>query len=480
MSASTTLLSDTDSDPGRWRALPVILTGSFLAFLDLFIVTIALPAMRDDLGARPSQLQFVVAGYGIGFSVSLITGGRLGDIFGRRRVFRAGLLGFTVASALCGLAPSADALIAARVLQAVMAAAVVPQVLAIIRTTFPAAERARAIGLYGTSMGLASIVAQLVGGLLVNLNLFGLSWRLIFLINVPIGLIAVSLAGRMIGESRGTNRPTLDLAGVGYASLSLFLLIFPIVEGREAGWPIWSFVMLAAVLPVFAAFMWHERRVIEQQRTPLVALHLFHLPAVAFGLVIAIGFFTGLGVFFVVLTVFFQNGFGCSALAAGLMFLPFALGFSASSAASGVVTAWLGIRIVNLGIGLMAIGLLGIILTASVTLDQRSFVPLFLVYGIGQGLAQPALINVTVGGSGVAEEDAGSVAGVFLTIAQSSIAFGVAAIGDIFFARLGSVPREADYQAALVLALGCCLILQTVTFVLILMFPKDTNHHGPA
>ncbi len=187
-------------DPRRWRALPTILIGSFLAFLDFFIVNIALPAMRADLGASPAELQFIVAAYGIAFGVSLVTAGRLGDIFGRKRVFLIGISGFTITSALCGLSPTPETLIACRVAQAICAAVVTPQVLAIIRVEFAASERPIAIGLYGASMGLASITAQLLGGLLVSLNLFGSSWRLIFLINIPIGLIAIALVSRMIRE----------------------------------------------------------------------------------------------------------------------------------------------------------------------------------------------------------------------------------------------------------------------------------------
>jgi MFS family permease len=251
-------------DPRRWWALPVVLTGSFLSFLDFFIINIALPAMRDDLGARPSQLQFVVAGYGIGFAVSLITGGRLGDSYGRKGVFLLGIAGFTLASALCGLVVNPTMLIASRVLQAVMAATLTPQVLAIIRVEFALHERPFAIGLYGTSMGFASVVAQLLGGLLV---------------------------------------------------------------------------------------------------------------------------------------------------------------------------------------------------------------PLFLIYGLGQGLAQPALINIVVGSSGVSGEDAGSAAGLFLTTAQSSIALGVAAIGDVFFSRLGDMPAPTDYFAALSDTLSWNLVLQVATFLLVLLLP---------
>jgi MFS family permease len=210
-------------DPQRWRALPIILIGSFLAFLDFFIVNIALPAMRADLSASPAQLQFIVAAYGISFGISLITGGRLGDIYGRKRVFLIGISGFTITSALCGLSPTPDTLIACRVAQAICAATVTPQVLAIIRVEFAASERPIAIGMYSASMGLASVTTQLFGGLLVSLNIFGWSWRSIFLVNIPIGLVAITLVSRMIRESRGPSRATLDLVGVGLASLSLVL-----------------------------------------------------------------------------------------------------------------------------------------------------------------------------------------------------------------------------------------------------------------
>ena len=190
-------------------------------------------------------------------------------------------------------------LIASRVLQAITAATLVPQVLSIIRVEFTAHERPIAIGLYGTSMGLASIVAQLLGGLLVSMDLFGWSWRLIFLINIPIGLIAIVLASRMIRELRSSSGATLDLVGVALASLGLFLLVYPIVEGRDAGWPAWSFVMLAATLPVLAGFILYERRVVRRGRTPLIALHLFRIGVLRLGLALSIVFFSTAGVFFV-------------------------------------------------------------------------------------------------------------------------------------------------------------------------------------
>jgi MFS family permease len=470
----------TGLDPRRWRALPIILIGSFLAFLDFFIVNIALPAMQADLRASPAQLQFIVAAYGIAFGVSLITGGRLGDIFGRKRVFLMGLCGFTIASALCGLSPTPQALIASRVAQAICAATVTPQVLAIIRVEFAASERPIAIGMYSASMGLASITAQVFGGLLVSMNIFGWSWRLIFLVNIPIGLVAITLVSRMIRESRGPTRATLDFVGVALASLSLVLLIYPIVQGRQAAWPAWSFAMLATMVPVLVGFVQYERHVIRSGRTPLIALHLLHNGLLRLGLVVSTTFFSTAGVFFVVLTVFFQAGLGLSAFRAGLMFLPFAIGFLASSTVSGQLANKIGPRIINLGTFLMALGLLGIIAFAQVsntasgsaTVNLPLLLPIFFVYGLGQGLAQSALINTVIGGAGVTGEDAGSAVGLFLTTAQSVIALGVAAIGDVFFSWLSEMPTTATYLNALTAALACNFVLMVATFFLALQLPR--------
>jgi len=380
------------------------------------------------------------------------------------------------------LAPTPGALIASRVVQAICAATVTPQVLSIIRVEFSAKERPVAIGMYGASMGLASITAQLLGRLLVSLDLFGWSWRLIFLINIPVGLTAIVLVSRMVRESRSSTGLTLDLVGVALASLGLFLLIYPIVEGREAGWPAWSFTMIAAMVPVMVAFVLYERHMIRRGRTPLIALHLLQIGALRLGLVLSVVFFSTAGVFFVVLTVFFQAGLGYSAFTAGLMFLPFAIGFSASSIVSGPIANRIGPWIINLGSLLMALGLLGIIIVAQLAnrpsgaeaIDQRLLMAIFLVYGLGQGLAQPALINTVVGSSGVTGDDAGSAVGLFLTTAQSVIALGVAAIGDVFFSWLAASPTTATYFDALTAALSCNLVLMVATFALALLLPRRT------
>lgn len=481
------LSDDASLDPRRWRTLPAILIGSFLAFLDVFIVTIALPAIQLDLEARPAQLQFIVAAYGISFSVSLITGGRLGDIFGRKRIFLLGMTGFTLASVLCAVAPTPGMLIASRVVQGICAATVTPQVLAIIRVGFAENERPVAIGIYGATIGFASITAQLFGGFLVSLDMFSWSWRLVFVLNVPIALTAIFVVSAAIRESHSMERATLDVGGVVVASLGLFLLIYPLVEGRELGWPGWSFAMLAATMPVLVGFVLHERHVVRRGRTPLIALHLFRVRVLRRGLTLSVVFFSAAGVFLVLLTVFFQAGLHYSPFAAGLMFSPFAAGFLASSILSGPIAKRIGPRIINLGTFFMASGLSCIIglaqaadpVTASGGIFTPSLlIPALILYGLGQGLAQPSLINTVIGSSGIDSDDAGSAVGLFLTTAQSAAALGIAAIGDVFFFWLGATPATDTYVAALTAGLACNVALLTAAFTLALFLPRQRRLRG--
>src|SRR5579884_4106168 len=259
----------------RWLTLAVVVTAAFLGTLDFFILNVALPSIGDDLHASPSHFQLVIAGYGLAYAVCLITGGRLGDILGRKRVFMAGVAGFTVASALCGCAPSADALVLARMLQGVAAALMFPQVLSIIQVTFPAEQRGTAFGVYGVVQGAASFSGIVLGGLLVQADVFGLGWRPIFLVNLPLGVLTLLGGWLLIPESRSPTARRLDLGGVALASVALFLLVFPLVEGREAGWPWWAFACLAAAGPALLVFVAFERRVLRRGGSPLVELTLF-------------------------------------------------------------------------------------------------------------------------------------------------------------------------------------------------------------
>ena len=245
-------------DPRRWLTLAVVLPAAFLGTLDFFIVNVAMPSIRDSLHASDTHLQFVIAAYGLAYAVCLITGGRLGDLYGRRRSFLCGVAGFTVASVLCGLALRPEHLVAARALQGVSGALMFPQVLSIIHVSFPERERGLAFGLFGASQGAAALAGLLVGGVLVGANLFDLQWRPIFLVNLPLGVLTLLAAGRLVRESRAPVARRLDLGGVALVSITLLLLVLPLAEGRKNGWPWWATVSLCASAATLLLFLRYE------------------------------------------------------------------------------------------------------------------------------------------------------------------------------------------------------------------------------
>ncbi len=463
-------------DPRRWTALIVLLTGAFLPAFDFFVVNVALPAMHTELGARPADLELVVAGYGLAFAILLITGGRLGDLYGRKRLFMAGMVGFTIASALCGLATSPAVLIAARVLQGLTAALMNPQVLAIIRVTFPASERARAIGYFGTTLGLASILAQLIGGALVQADLLGLGWRPIFLVNVPVGIVALFFARGTLRDSKAEGRPTLDIGGILLATLALLLLIYPLVEGQGLGWPAWTIGSLLLSIPAMAAFLLYEWLVQSRGRSPLVNLRLFRDPAFSLGLTMAVTFFSGLAAFFMGITIFLQQGFGYGPLATGLVFVAFGLGFVGASLLSSRVSRRIGPLTISLGTALQGTGLLAVVALAvtahGTPINLYVLWPVLVWYGCGQGLALPTLVTSVVGSSRIPPQEAGAASGVFTMVQQVAFALGVAVIMGLYFTVLGAGTQPSDYERALAVSLSCNAGLMGLTCALAFFLPR--------
>jgi EmrB/QacA subfamily drug resistance transporter len=470
-------MSDSLPDPRRWLALVVLLAGAFLPAFDFFVVNVALPSLQAELGARPAQLEFVVAGYALGFAILLVTGGRLGDLYGRKRMFMAGMAGFTIASALCGLAPSPDVLIASRVLQGLTAAVMNPQVLAIIRVTFPENERSRAIGYFGTTLGLASIAAQLIGGALIQADFAGLSWRPIFLVNVPIGGAALIASHYVLRDSRASGRPSLDFGGIGIGSVALLLLVYPLVEGREAGWPAWSWIALILSVPSLVAFVFYELLVQTRGRVPLVSMRLFRIPGFSLGLIMSLTFFGGLSAFFMPLTVVLQNGMGFGPLATGLVFVGFGVGFVSGSMVSARVARRLGPRTITVGTVLMAASMVAVILLflgAHGTVPNLwVLLPVLAGYGFGQGLAMPTLVASVVGSSRIPPQDAGAAAGVFSMTQQVAFTLGIAVIVGVFFSRAGEAPTGVTYASALAVALACNVVSLLLTGVMAFALPRS-------
>jgi len=474
--STATSVSTGSADPGRWRTLAIVLSAAFLVTFDFFVVNVSIPSIRAGLHASFADLQLVIASYGLTYSVLLITGGRLGDIYGRKRMFLRGIAGFTLASVLCGTAPSPGFLIASRALQGSMAAMLFPQVLSLIQVTFPVHERAKAFGFFGMIVGTASFSGNVLGGLLVSANVFGLSWRPIFLINLPIGAIAILSARRTIHESRSPKARRLDLGGVALMTASLSMLLYPLVKGREEGWPAWTYFSAAGSVLVLALFVRYEQRVTGRGGSPLVELSLFHDRAFVTGLFSAVCFFSTTASFFLISTIFLQNGLGYSARDAGLTFGSFAVAFLCSSLASVRVQPKLGSRIINVGAACMICGLIVLLWMArarGAALTGLELAPALMIYGTGQGFVMPTLISTVL--INIKGHDAGSASGVLTTVQQCSFATGVAAIGTIFFSALGGRTGADVFVHALFRAFSVNICLLGATFLLILRIPRNPS-----
>jgi EmrB/QacA subfamily drug resistance transporter len=381
----------------------------------------------------------VLAGYQLAFAIMLITGGRLGDIYGRKRLFMIGMAGFTLASALCGLAQSPTMLIGSRVLQGLFGAIMFPQILSVIQVTFPPKERATAFGMFGATIGLATITGPLVGGLLIEADLLGLEWRPIFLVNVPIGIAALAAATRFLVESKAPRALRLDLVGVGIVTAGLLLLVFPLVQGRDLDWPLWTFLSMAAAVPVLVGFGLYERRKKARDGSPLVDLDLFRQRSFVPGLAVAGIFFMGIPAFFLIFSLWLQIGLGFSPLHAGLTGAPFAVGSALASAASVRLVPTLGRRILSVGSLLLVAGMGALIWTVDRyggAVHSWQLLPALLVCGLGLGCVVAPLVNVIL--AGIRGQDAGAASGVLSTVQQVGGAVGVALIGVVFFGLLGS------------------------------------------
>jgi EmrB/QacA subfamily drug resistance transporter len=459
---TTTVRAQSDAlDPRRWAALAVLLVGAFLAPLDFFIVNVAMPSITSGLGASASEVQLVISGYAIVYAVFLITGGRLGDIFGRKSIFLIGLAGFALASALCGLAWSPTTLILGRLIQALAAAAMAPQALASVHALFPAHERGRALSIYGVTLGLSSIVGQLLGGALVGADLGGFGWRLIFLINLPIAAAAFVAAIPLLRETRGGTRPRLDFGGVLLSAATLTTLVLPLIEGRERGWPWWSIVMLLTA-PVFGeAFRRYEIALAERGGEPLVAMEIFRSPGLLRG-VGAIGTLYAMAAFFLTFSIYLQAGLGRTALEAGIAILPLSVGFLVGSTASPIVGRRMGPASSSAGFALSATGLVALACVVALTPGGAAppFAPFSValaLMGLGMGMSIPTMMRVVV--ERVDQRRAGLVGGLVNSTLQVSAAIGVALLGGLFYAVLGGrsdPPAVAHAFVVTLLSVAAC------------------------
>jgi MFS family permease len=451
---------DSTSTPPRLSTLGLftVLLGAFLPMLDFFIVNVALPTIDHDLTAGPATLELFVAGYGIAYAVLLVLGGRLGDLFGRRRLFIAGSIAFGLTSLACGLAPTALALVGARVAQGAAAALMLPQALATIQSATQGERKARAMGVYGAVGGISVVIGQVLGGVLLSANLFGTGWRLIFLVNVPVAAVAAVLALRSVPETRSANPAKVDLPGTALLAASLLSLLVPLMEGRAVGWPWWTWTLLAAFPLLVTAFVRVERRAEQAGAVPLIPFSLLRIDGLRTGLTMAVPFFAGFGGFMLVMAVALQQGLDEGPIASGLAMVPMAVGFFAASLAGPRLLNRFGSKVIRTGAVVQGVGLA--LLTVTVFTDWSGLSPLVLlpgmaVAGIGQGLVMPPLIRLVL--SEIPSERAGVGGGILATTQQSSLALGVATLGTLF---LTLAPSHGMHDAlSLVLALQFVLTL---------------------
>jgi MFS family permease len=462
MSQSAILI---DLSPGRRRlAFYILLIGSLIPSLNMFIVTIALPSIRAALGASESQTSLIVTGYSAAFSVCLITGGRLADLYGRRLVYIIGVAGFTLGSLSAGLAPNPVFLVIGRITQGIFGAAMVPPVLAALRTLFTAKEIPGALNMYGTGVGVAVAGGQFLGGVLIAADIGGLGWRAPFLINVPIGVTLIGLALALVPESGGSEKPRLDILGVALLSAALGCFVVGLSLGRESGWPLWVLGMIVVSPALLVLFFMVERRIAREGGMPLIDPALLRIKSFSRGLIVALLFFFTMP-FYIFFSLYLQAGLGEGALAAGLAVLPYGianfLGPLSVTRAPPKLRRWL----FGLGMGLQIIvGYAGVGLCAW---TQTGGLPLFLALfagGFGQGIAMPEMIHTILGD--VPPAHTGLAAGAMNSTLQIGAAISVASIGSLFFVVLGGGSGPEAYGHALGITMAAVCVMLTGSMVL--------------
>lgn len=448
----------------RWWNLFVILLAPMISVVDIFIVNVSLPTIQSYYAASDAKVQLVVAVYLIGYAVFLITGSRIGDKFGRKKVLIRGLMAFTVTSVLCGMAGSIGALIAFRFLQGVSAAFMVPQTVTLIHLNFPEGnDRNRAFGYYGIVQGMAAILGQFLGGYFIHADWIQAPWRLIFLVNLPIGIVAMVLAALSLKESSQNKQRKLDILGVILLTISLVCIIYPLTQGREYGWPWWSYAMLLGAAAGLYLFFRHLKSTVGTNREPLIDLHLFRIKSFNTG-VLAVFFYFGLhNAFLLTCAILLQKGYQIRPYTASILFTSLGWAYMFSSWWSIRNAGKYGIRMLQAGCVIMAVSFLSqVLLFGASAPAPLSIVICYIVFGLGSGLVLPSLLNVSL--RDVPASLAGSSSGVYSTIQQFSSAAGVSMLGGLFFSMLA---QSGDYHSAYRVSLYCFIAYLAVIFLLL-------------
>ncbi|MFF5208480.1 MFS transporter [Streptosporangium sp. NPDC000396] len=451
----------------RWPALFVILAGSVMELLDATVTNIAGPTMRADLGGGSSMIQWLGAAYTLAMTTGLLTGGRLGDIVGRKRMFVIGAAGFVIGSLLCAVSVSPETVIAARMVQGLFGAAMIPQGLGMMREMFPPRELRMAFSAFGPVMGLSAVGGPILAGWLVEADLLGTGWRMIFLINLPIGLVTVLAAMRFLPATRPIRALTLDLPGAVLASLGSLMIVFPLVQGREQGWPAWAFAMMAASAAVFALFGWYESRKNRRGGDPLIAPSLFRKRSFVGGMVTGTIYFCAFSGFSLVFNLYAQYGLGYSPLKAGLAGVPLSLGMVLGMGLMQVVGKY-GRKVLHVGAAIMTIAVVAFLLLIGPGVNPWLLAPVLLATGLGSALIMGPYFEITL--AGVEPHETGSAGGTLNALQQAGGALGVALLGTVFF---GAADGDLTASARNTFWMVAGMIM--LTFVVAFLLPKQAR-----
>lgn len=458
------------ANPLRWLVLAVVIAANMMDLMDATIVNVAGPSIRSALGGSDSTLQWLSAGYTLAFAVFLITGARLGDMFGRRRLFLVGSAGFTLMSAACAAAPSTTALIVFRLAQGAFGALLIPQGFGIIKEVFAEEEMGKVFGAFGPTMGIAMLAAPILAGVLVGVHFLD-GWRLVFLINVPVGIVTFAVALRTLPRTIPHPGIKLDRVGMVLIGIALTAIVYPLIEGREDGWPAWTFLSLAAGAAVLVAFLLWER---HAPGDALIEPSLLSNRTYVSGILVALATFGAFGGLLLCVSLFTQLGEGFSAIHAGLTLIPMVIAMVIGMVVSFAVVKKLGRHLIQIGVGLIAVGaaILALTVTAAGPISTWDLAPALFVVGLGAGASFGQLFDFIL--AGVTMEEVGSASGVLEAVQQLSSAIGVAALGTIFFSAFGDgLPTHA-----LEITAWACLVPLAAAFLLVFRLPMQAREEG--
>ncbi|HWD68884.1 MAG TPA: MFS transporter [Solirubrobacteraceae bacterium] len=460
-----------------WIGFAVVVVSSVMDLLDSTIAQTAAPDIRRALAASYADLEWISAAYTLAMAALMILGSRLGDILGRRRVLLAGIGGFIVSSALCALSPTAGLLILARALQGTTAALMVPQGFGLMRELFGEEGQQKAFGVFGPIMGMAAIAGPLVGGGLIAVNLLGLGWRAIFLVNVPIGLMALVAGLRHLPDGLpSTPDARLDLPSVVLAAAASFALVYPLIEGRQDGWPAWSFAMLAAGAAIVAVFAVRQSARVRRGHAPLIVPTILRRRGYVAGLVVALGFLGGMGGITLALNVMYQAGLGFTPLDSALAAVAIPVLAIAGSICSSILLPKLGRTTMHVGIAVMAAGLGITVLVlrgAGAGLSAWDTAGPLALLGFGMGMVFVPMFDVIL--AGVEPHELGSASGLLESVQQLAMSLGLAAVGTVLFDRLGGDHGPGPFVGATADALLVAIALLLLAWIATWWVPKHAR-----